>query len=38
MRGLGKNGESGHICVFEKHGFEVLDVGVRGDVWRDVGG
>ena len=38
MRGLGKKGEFGHICVVEKNGFEVLDVGVRGDVWRDVRG
>ena len=30
MRGLGKNGEFGQICVFEKNGFEVLDVGGPG--------
>ena len=36
---LGKNGEFGHICVFEKNGFEVststrgMDSGVRVDVW-----
>ena len=32
VKGLGENGEFGHICVFEKNEFEVLDVGARGDV------
>ena len=35
MRGLGKNSEFGHICVFEKNEFGVLDAGAREDVWRD---
>ena len=34
MKGLGGNGESGHICANEKNGSEVLIVGAREDVWR----
>ena len=33
-----KNGESGHICVFEKNEFEVLVEGAREDVWWMNGG
>ena len=35
---LGKNGAFGHIRVFEKNEFEVLDVGTREDVWGMTGG
>ena len=33
--GWGENGEFGHICVFEKNEFEVLDVlvGTQEAVW-----
>ena len=30
MKGLGENGEFGHISVFEKNEFQVLDVGSLG--------